>query len=452
MSALRTFAVIFIFCCTAIAWLILGAAVTKRTDDAKRAGTDAVGQLWGTEQRQRAPVFSYVVPRQVEVNPAEKTPPPPTGTEATPPETTTTEPENRDWPDEKPVKTTKIVNEYVYVEPESADITTDLSLEYRRKGLLWYSTYMTKFDSVYRLKNNTAEKRTFYVGFSFPATNALFDDFVFKIGDKDIDFPGNIAQGISAPVVLEPGQEVDIRIGYKSPGLDRWVYAFGEGVTRVRNFKLRCHTDFAKIDFPAGCISPTKETKNGGGWDLAWDYKNLLTGYSVGVEMPRKLDPGPTASRMAFFAPVALLFFFAVLFILSAVRSDRIPPIHPMNYFFLAASFFAFHLLFAYLADHLDVLLTFITSSAVSLLLVFIYVSLMRGAKYAFLNATLPQFLFLVLFSYAFFYPGYTGLIITVGAIVTLAVLMFGTARVDWAAKFGTKKTGSGGTPAVPAS
>lgn len=450
MTALRTFGIIFIFCCTAIAWLILGAAVTKRTDDAKRSGTDAVGQLWGTEQRQRAPVFSYVVPREVAVEAPAK-PPVPTP-ETTSPDTATYEdPESRGWPDEKPPKTTKTINEYVYVEPESSTITTDLSLEYRRKGLLWYSTYVTKFDSVYRLKNNTGEKKTFYVGFSFPATNALFDDFVFKIGDKDIDFPGNIAQGITAPVELAPGEEVDIRIGYKSPGLDRWVYSFGEGVTRVRNFTLKCHTDFAKIDFPAGCISPTKEAKNGGGWDLTWDYKNLLTGYSVGVEMPRKLDPGPTASRMAFFAPVALLFFFAVLFILSAVRSDRIQPIHPMNYFFLAASFFAFHLLFAYLADHLDVLLTFITSSAVSLLLVFVYVALMRGAKYAFFNTTLPQFLFLVLFSYAFFYPGYTGLIITVGAIVTLAVLMFGTARVDWASKFGSKKAGPAAKPPATA-
>jgi hypothetical protein len=49
--------------------------------------------------------------------------------------------------------------------------------------------------------------------------------------------------------------------------------------------------------------------------------------------------------------------------------------------------------------------------------------------------------MFLVLFSYAFFYPGYTGLVITVGAIATLAVLMFATARVDWAAKFGAKRS-----------
>jgi NADH:ubiquinone oxidoreductase subunit 6 (subunit J) len=39
---------------------------------------------------------------------------------------------------------------------------------------------------------------------------------------------------------------------------------------------------------------------------------------------------------------------------------------------------------------------------------------------------------FLVLFSYAFFFEGFTGLTITVGAIITLFVLMQMTARVSW--------------------
>jgi len=39
---------------------------------------------------------------------------------------------------------------------------------------------------------------------------------------------------------------------------------------------------------------------------------------------------------------------------------------------------------------------------------------------------------FLVLFSYAFFFEGYTGLVITVSAILTLAIMMQLTAKVDW--------------------
>ena len=47
--------------------------------------------------------------------------------------------------------------------------------------------------------------------------------------------------------------------------------------------------------------------------------------------------------------------------------------------------------------------------------------------------------MFLVLFSYAFFFEGYTGLTVTIGAIVTLFVLMQATARVDWGAVFAAR-------------
>jgi hypothetical protein len=41
-----------------------------------------------------------------------------------------------------------------------------------------------------------------------------------------------------------------------------------------------------------------------------------------------------------------------------------------------------------------------------------------------------------VLFSYAFFFKGLTGLAITIGAVATLCVLMQATARIEWKAVF----------------
>jgi len=42
----------------------------------------------------------------------------------------------------------------------------------------------------------------------------------------------------------------------------------------------------------------------------------------------------------------------------------------------------------------------------------------------------------MILFSYAFFFEGFTGLAITIGAILTLFFTMQMTARVRWAEKF----------------
>jgi hypothetical protein len=43
---------------------------------------------------------------------------------------------------------------------------------------------------------------------------------------------------------------------------------------------------------------------------------------------------------------------------------------------------------------------------------------------------------FLVLFSYSFFFSGITGLAITIGAVLTLAFFMAKTARLDWETVF----------------
>ena len=51
-------------------------------------------------------------------------------------------------------------------------------------------------------------------------------------------------------------------------------------------------------------------------------------------------------------------------------------------------------------------------------------------------EAAIAQIVFLVLFSYAFFFEGYTGLTVTAGAVLTLFALMQVTGRVDWSSVF----------------
>jgi inner membrane protein involved in colicin E2 resistance len=164
--------------------------------------------------------------------------------------------------------------------------------------------------------------------------------------------------------------------------------------------------------------------------------------------MPSKLNPGPLASRMSYFAPVSLLFFFTVLVVLGAVSGTNL---HPMHYFFLGASFFSFHILFSYLVDHVLLELAFLLAAAVSMALVISYLWRVVGKRFAPLEAGVSQLVFLVLFSYAFFFEGYTGLVVTIGGIMTLAVLMQVTAKVDWAEVFGKKEpppVGTGGQTA----
>jgi hypothetical protein len=71
------------------------------------------------------------------------------------------------------------------------------------------------------------------------------------------------------------------------------------------------------------------------------------------------------------------------------------------------------------------------------------YLRLVVGLRFAAVEAGLAQFLFLVLFSYAFFYKGFTGLAITIGSILTLFVVMQMTGRIQWKEQFAKFQPGN---------
>jgi len=123
------------------------------------------------------------------------------------------------------------------------------------------------------------------------------------------------------------------------------------------------------------------------------------------------------------------MFFFFVVAVLSQVRGHEL---HPMHYFLFSCAFFAFHLLFAYLVDRWAILTSFAIASAVSVFLVVSYARLFVGWKFALREMGIAQVLYLVLFSYTFFWDGFTGLAITIGAIATLFFVMQVTGRTNW--------------------
>ncbi|RJQ08728.1 MAG: hypothetical protein C4551_04785 [Bacillota bacterium] len=395
----RIAAIILIYLAASAAWMCLGVLTEARTQDAYRELHGAVGELWGTSHSQPAPEVYALVPR------AEN-------------ESTGSGPD--------------LVR--MVVPLSGSDVRAAFDLDYRRKGLLWFSTYAVDFSGRWQAANPLDLTRDFVIVFRFPTPMAIYDDFSFLVNEREAQVRRGSDGSLEAVVTLEPGEEMTFAAAYRSRGLDSWTYFFGPDVTQVRDFTLTIDTDFEEIDFPAQTISPTTKAKIAGGWRLIWRHENLISGYQVGLEMPHRLNPGPLASRISFFAPLTLLFFFFVIFVLAVLRGVNL---HPMHYFFLAAAFFSFHLLFAYLVDHVDVHLAFAAASLVSVGLVVSYLRLVVGNRFAFVEAGLAQLLYLVLFSYTHFLRGFTGLTVTIGAVLTLFVLMQATARVDWDDVFG---------------
>ena len=80
---------------------------------------------------------------------------------------------------------------------------------------------------------------------------------------------------------------------------------------------------------------------------------------------------------MSFFAPVGLLFF---LVLLGSITVFKGIDIHLVHYLFVTVGLFAFHLLFAYLVDVLELWLAFGIAAAVSVLLASLYLDAALGA------------------------------------------------------------------------
>lgn len=413
MTPLRLFAIGFIFVCTTVAWMILGATVTNRSGEADGSLRYEVERLWGGEHVQQAPVAQMVTRDELRTY------------------------DDRNAKGQIVGHHTELVR--ASMEPRAislvkSDVRAGLDLEHRRKGLLWFPTYGVGFEAHYTFTNNSTDTGDVDVAFPFPSTQGIYDGFVFKVDGKEAPPVTDLSRGAALRLEMKPGASVNVDVAYRSRGIGTWSYVFGNGVSQVKDFTLALKTNVADVDFPSGSMSPSTKAKESGGALLTWAFDNVVTGQRIAVELPSRLNPGPVAARISFFAPVSLLFFFTVMVILGVVKGRSL---HPMNYFFLAAGFFAFHLLLAYLVDVMDIFAAFGISAAASVLLVVSYLRIVMGTRAAWLQAGAAQLVFLVLFSCAFFVEGQTGLSVAVGSTITLFVLMQLTARVRWAEVFG---------------
>ncbi|HJY88889.1 MAG TPA: inner membrane CreD family protein [Candidatus Acidoferrum sp.] len=417
----RILAIAVIFLGTTAAWCILGSTIFLRTASTTSSLSGRVASTWGDTQEQTQPDIHYLIEHL---------------------ETVTSE--------EKGKRITR-QEKSVAAQPVALDaskIRADFHLDYRQKGLLWFSTYQVAFQGEHSFHNPTTSEQTFEFRLALPAQKAVYDGLALYLDGKQLalTFGGGV---VAAKAVIPAGASGLLKATYRSQGQKSWRYRLGQATTgsaiphqpgevsEANDFHMMVRTDFGAFDFPDNSLSPTTKEQKGKGWELRWDYQNLVSGFDIALVMPEKLQPGPLAGEISYFAPVSLFFFFFLVFILSTLRGIDL---HPMNYLFLACAFFSFHLLLAYLADHISIHWAFAISSAVSMLLVVTYLRLAVNLRFALCDAGLAQLVYLVLFSYAFFFQGFTGLAITIGAILSLFVVMQMTGRIHWEEKFARRE------------
>ncbi len=415
MKALgRAFAVVFVYVGTCFAWLVLGTVMSYRTDQQKGELEAKVADLWGRPQVQSAPSFELASDAAAVPSVA----PPPNNPYAQ---------SSRDG-SPVPASTTPPHGSASSLQPSSTHVDVALGLDQRLKGLTWYSLYDVGFHGRWTYVHERPEPDELVVRFAFPDREGVYDGFKFLVNGE----PANAEPALGAAVAripVMPGDLITVDIAYQSRGLDSWKYAPAQGAASLKDFHLVMQTNFDAIDFPPMTLSPSSRDEGDSGPVLAWDFEQVVSGNAIGMQMPQRIQPGQLASSLSYSAPISLLFFFLVIAVLARLRAIEI---HPVNYFFLGAAFFSFHLLFAYSVDHISIGVAFALASVVSIAMVVLYLRLVVSGRFAVVHAGTAQLVYLVGFSLAHFASGFTGLTVTVLSVATVFLLMLLTGRVRW--------------------
>ncbi len=359
-------------------------------------------------------------------------------------------------------ETVSAYKEKEVIDPSRSDVEMDLKLERRKIGNLWFPVFLAVYQGEYEYDTESVPaKFRSQPLFLLPGLNS--SESIYRSIEMKIN--GEVVQPLSklvASTPMELGPEVrvtgkiNVEFHYETTGTEHMLYVLagqqqrsgktgryddGSGrehapvarLTRLDNFNAKLTADFEKYDFPNRTIPPTKREKHDRTNEFRWQFDKTVTGKNIGLIVPEEKNPGDIAARISYFAPISLLFFVVVTIVFGLLTRQGL---HPMHYFFLAATFLSFHLVFSYSADHVSMYLAFGIAALVSCLLTFSYLIRVHGWQHAAVSVSL-QLLYLVVFALSFFYKsptglGITGLIVTIVSVLTLFALMQLTGKIDW--------------------
>jgi hypothetical protein len=410
MSVKKLIAIAIIYILAFAAWMILGISNLSRTDKSFRKLKSEVISLYGDILIINAPeCYSKIKKYKEEI-----------------------------------IGDKKINKEYFETdnyELSKSDIEININLDQRKKGNLWFPTFKAKFNGSYefKIKNTKDKSRRYYVYTTLGSSNSIYNNIQLLINSEKVSDVIPLIRKKEMEIIPSQDGIVKLAISYECTGMEKLMYYISPNhndISQINDFTMKIITDFKNYDFPSSMMSPIEKRELEKGYELSWRFNKSVTGKDIGIIIPNKLNPGAIVSRVTFFAPVSLLFFFIVLFVISIILNVNI---HPMNYFFLAATFFSFHLMYSYFSDHLNIYLTFIIASFVSLVLTITYLRIFTPKKLSYIYAPLTQLIYLIIFSYSFFFKGMTGVIVTICSVITLFILMQITAKVKWENIFSKK-------------
>ncbi|MCK5718868.1 MAG: hypothetical protein KAH84_02835 [Thiomargarita sp.] len=306
----------------------------------------------------------------------------------------------------------------------ASNIKLAIKVDYRKKGLVYYTGYNAEFLGKYTIQN--PENENIYLSFIFPYPTKQGEGVLQNVkllinGKEDIEdteYQPNLALWTG---ILEPNDQLEISVLYNGRGLNQFQYGF-EPRKQINRFTMQANILGAKnLDYPELTMPPTETVQDiVDGKILNWKLDKTLTQLNIGIILPDKLNVEKQLIMMTYRAPVFFLFFLMSLTIILRLAQEKLNFI-PVS--IISFAYFLFYPLFAYLVIYLGVIFAFGIAFGIIGLLIFNYCRILYGFKIAFMIFMAYVF-YSSITSLAALLPIYTGLILTIEGVILLGVFM----------------------------
>jgi hypothetical protein len=198
----------------------------------------------------------------------------------------------------------------------------------RKKGSAFYGGYETDCSFSWKLHNPSDAPQKCVLTFPLPAADAMYDGLVATLDSKDA-LP-QMAMKDSSLVLqrdVQPGEDLDFRIAFKSRGLSYWYFQVHEA-REIRDFNLTLNLPDlpkAKLNYPDGCMTPTAitATKDNQGSVLTYHFDHAITGKGMGISLPELPQPGAITCAVLENTGDAWLCVFAIVALSLTLSGTR---------------------------------------------------------------------------------------------------------------------------------
>lgn len=223
-------------------------------------------------------------------------------------------------PSLRAVQSGTVFTELAPLSLSSQHVAVDATMNYRKRGLAYFSGFDFTFDGTYLAEN--PEPHDIDVAFVFPIevdkSQVLLSDLAFTVDGA----PSSLDLGEKGDRLVWTGRmpvggKAEFHIRYRARGLESFVYRLDPAL-QARNVTLNIGVKGGdNIDYPAYVLAASGRTSGDGHASLEWKYPSLESGVAMGVILPSVKKYDELMATMAFRAVVPGGVFLLGLSLLS---------------------------------------------------------------------------------------------------------------------------------------